>query len=134
VSEETGRSLVDVYGIATFYGPSAWSRGAGTWSVRASAPPVTSGVHREWLRNSNVSSASGPERRPPTGSFTLETVNCLGACALGPVVVIDGHCFSKVGRGKVRQLLDDASAGLGPATPAKAPSPSTSVVPGAITA
>ena len=26
--------------------------------------------------------------------FTLETVNCLGACALGPVVVVDGHYFS----------------------------------------
>ena len=23
-------------------------------------------------------------------AFTVETVNCLGACALGPVVVIDG--------------------------------------------
>jgi pyruvate/2-oxoglutarate dehydrogenase complex dihydrolipoamide dehydrogenase (E3) component len=23
--------------------------------------------------------------------FTLETVNCLGACALGPVTVIDGR-------------------------------------------
>jgi (2Fe-2S) ferredoxin len=44
--------------------------------------------------------------------FTLETVNCLGACALGPVVVIDGHYFSKVRRLKVKQLLDKAREGF----------------------
>ncbi len=43
--------------------------------------------------------------------FTLETLNCLGACALGPVVVIDGHYFSKVRKSKVSQLLDDARNG-----------------------
>ena len=46
------------------------------------------------------------------GLFTLETVNCLGACALGPVVVVDGHYFSKVRKPQVRKLLDDARAGL----------------------
>jgi len=45
--------------------------------------------------------------------FTLETVNCLGACALGPVVVIDGHYFSKVRKSKVSQLLDDSRNGHG---------------------
>ncbi len=40
--------------------------------------------------------------------FTLETVNCLGACALGPVVVIDGEYHgqmtgAKAGR-QVRKL------------------------------
>ncbi|UCG71067.1 MAG: NAD(P)H-dependent oxidoreductase subunit E, partial [Thermoplasmata archaeon] len=29
----------------------------------------------------------------PDLKFTLETVNCLGACALGPVVVIDGEYY-----------------------------------------
>ena len=44
--------------------------------------------------------------------FTLETVNCLGACALGPVVVIDGHYFTKVRKSKVGQLLDNALKGF----------------------
>jgi NADH-quinone oxidoreductase subunit E len=30
--------------------------------------------------------------------FTLETVNCLGCCAIGPVVVVDGKYFSYVKR------------------------------------
>lgn len=28
--------------------------------------------------------------------FTLETVNCLGACALGPIVVIDGEYHGRI--------------------------------------
>ncbi len=34
-----------------------------------------------------------PDRR-----FTLETVNCLGCCAIGPVVVVDGKYHSYVKR------------------------------------
>ncbi len=33
--------------------------------------------------------------------FTLETVNCLGACALGPVVVIDGEYHGQVTGAKI---------------------------------
>jgi NADH-quinone oxidoreductase subunit E len=37
--------------------------------------------------------------------FTLETVNCLGACALGPVVVVDGEYYGDVSSVKVTRLL-----------------------------
>ena len=37
--------------------------------------------------------------------FSLETVNCLGACALGPVVVIDGEYFGQMGPEKIGDLL-----------------------------
>jgi len=37
--------------------------------------------------------------------FTLETVNCLGACALGPVVVIDGEYHGQMtGAKSVRRV------------------------------
>jgi (2Fe-2S) ferredoxin len=48
----------------------------------------------------------------PDRSFTLEKVACLGACALGPIVVIDGHYFSNVKPGSVRKILDQAKSGL----------------------
>jgi NADH-quinone oxidoreductase subunit E len=38
-------------------------------------------------------------------TFTLETVNCLGACALGPVLVIDGEYFGQMTPEKVEDLL-----------------------------
>jgi NADH-quinone oxidoreductase subunit E len=30
------------------------------------------------------------------GAYTLETVNCLGACALGPLVTVNGEYYSKM--------------------------------------
>ena len=112
VSEETGRSLVDVYGIATFYRAfSLIPRGKhlvcaclGTACHVRGAPRVVEELERQLGIHA--------EQTTPDGEFTLETVNCLGACALGPVVVIDGRYFSKVTRSKVRQLLDEASAGF----------------------
>src|SRR4030067_2428811 len=37
--------------------------------------------------------------------FTLETVNCLGCCALGPVVEIDGQYHGKLSSANVEKLL-----------------------------
>ena len=37
--------------------------------------------------------------------FTLETVNCLGCCALGPVVEIDRQYFGKLNAAKLDKLL-----------------------------
>ncbi|MDY0170132.1 MAG: NAD(P)H-dependent oxidoreductase subunit E [Thermoguttaceae bacterium] len=111
VARASGRSLVDVYGIATFY--SAFSlrpRGKhlicaclGTACHVRGGPGVVEEIERQLgIRQGETT---------PDGLFTLETVNCLGACALGPVVVIDGHYFSKVRKTQVRRLLDDTLAG-----------------------
>ncbi len=37
--------------------------------------------------------------------FTVETVNCFGACALGPLVVIDGVYHAKMTQTKTKKLL-----------------------------
>lgn len=37
--------------------------------------------------------------------FTLETVNCLGACALGPVMVLDGAYHGHLTAGKVETIV-----------------------------
>jgi len=41
----------------------------------------------------------------PDRNFTLETVNCLGVCAAGPVVAIDGQYFGKMSAAKVEGTL-----------------------------
>jgi NADH-quinone oxidoreductase subunit E len=38
--------------------------------------------------------------------YTLETVNCVGACALGPIVVIDGNYSGEMTSGRVKPLLE----------------------------
>ena len=41
-----------------------------------------------------------PDRR-----FTYETVRCLGACGLGPVLVIDEDVHGRIKPGKVKEIL-----------------------------
>ncbi len=41
----------------------------------------------------------------PDFKFTLETVNCVGACALGPIVIIDGKYHGQMTPDKVSSVL-----------------------------
>ena len=51
-----------------------------------------------------------PGETTPDRMFTLERVNCLGACALGPVVVLDGEYHPKMAPNKLRRLLESVYA------------------------
>jgi NADH-quinone oxidoreductase subunit E len=113
VADRTGRSLVDVYGVATFYksfsleprGRHLISVCLGTACHVRSAPIVA----EEFQRQLGLKRGSGTTE---DREFTLERVNCLGACALGPIVVVDGHYFSNVGTGNVRKIISKARKGL----------------------
>jgi len=37
--------------------------------------------------------------------FSLDTVNCVGCCALGPVMVIDGEYHGKMAPAKAEEVL-----------------------------
>jgi NADH-quinone oxidoreductase subunit E len=47
----------------------------------------------------------GPGETTPDRMFSLETVNCLGCCAIGPTVVIDGTYYSQVSAEDVPGLV-----------------------------
>jgi len=115
VAEASGRPLVEVYGIATFYkafrlkprGKHSMVVCLGTACHVRGAPAVAEEVERQLGIKAGETT--------PDGEFTFETVNCLGACALGPVAVIDGRYNSKTSRTGVRRLIEDARAGTGTA-------------------
>jgi NADH:ubiquinone oxidoreductase subunit E len=112
VAQQTGRSLVDIYGVATFYRAfSLQPRGKHLLSVcLGTACHVRGGpvIAAEFERELGVK----PGGTTPDREFTFETVNCLGACALGPIVVVDGHYFSNVAPVKVKQIVEQVRAGL----------------------
>ncbi len=105
VSEKTGRSMVDLYGIATFYRSfSLKPRGRHTISVCLGTACHVRGAPtlvEEFQRQLNVK----PGETTADGAITLETVNCLGACALGPIVVGGSQYYSKVEPLKVKGIL-----------------------------
>jgi NADH:ubiquinone oxidoreductase subunit E len=112
VAERSGTSLVDIYGVATFYKAfSLEPRGEHVCSVcvgTACHVRNASAVCEEFSKELGVAAGRTTEDR----LFTLETVNCLGACALGPIVVVDGHYFSNVDRRRVPEILAKTRVGL----------------------
>ncbi len=112
VAEETGRSLVDIYGAATFYKAfSLKPRGKHLVSVCLGTACHVRGGPAIAQEVQNLLGIKAGETTPDN-EFTLETVNCLGACALGPVMVIDGRYFPKVQVSKVSEILNRAQTGL----------------------
>ena len=49
----------------------------------------------------------GPGETTPDGLFTLERVNCLGTCALAPVVTVNNKYHGKMSISKMMKLIDD---------------------------
>lgn len=47
------------------------------------------------------------EGTTPDLKFTFRRVNCLGCCAMGPVMVIDGDYYGHMTTGKVNDILED---------------------------
>jgi NADH-quinone oxidoreductase subunit E len=47
----------------------------------------------------------GPGETTKDGLFTVETVNCLGACAISPVMVVDGRFHSRIKPDEVDGIL-----------------------------
>ena len=105
VAEETGRPLVDVYGVATFYrfftlkprGKHLVCACLGTACHVRGAPRVLN----------TVQDLTGirPGETDLELKFSLETVNCLGCCALGPVVEIDGKTHGNVSAANTSDVL-----------------------------
>jgi len=46
-----------------------------------------------------------PGETTADGAFTLEAVNCLGACALGAIMVMDGKYHAHMSPDKLRKLI-----------------------------
>ncbi|HWQ77688.1 MAG TPA: NAD(P)H-dependent oxidoreductase subunit E [Anaerovoracaceae bacterium] len=47
-----------------------------------------------------------PGDTSPDGTFSLETVNCLGSCALAPVMVVNGDYYGSVTQAMVGKILE----------------------------
>jgi len=105
VSERLGVPLSQIYSVATFYHAfSLVPRGRHTISVCTGTACHVRGAEQVLSRLETVLGIR-PGEVTRDGQFTLETVNCLGCCALGPVVVIDGEYEGQMTIKKVDRLL-----------------------------
>ena len=82
------------------------ARWASTSSTCAWAPPAMWPGRRSCWRRSVRKSTSPSGGRTPDGLFTLQRVNCVGACALAPVVRVgNDETFGRVGPREARRLV-----------------------------
>ncbi len=107
VSEGLGLPLSQVYSVATFFKAfSLKPRGRHSIAVCLGTACHVRGAVRIL---EEVERELGINRGETTKDFkyTLETVNCVGACALGPIVIADGEYSGQMKTDKVRPLLEN---------------------------
>ena len=104
-SARFGVPLSQVYGVATFYNAfSLKPKGRHCLNVCMGTACHVRGSPRVLDRlETKLGVPAGETTRDR--QYTLETVNCLGACALGPIVVSDGEYSGQMTPQKVDVLL-----------------------------
>jgi len=105
VAETLEIPLIHIIGVATFYHSfSLEPKGEHQVTVcMGTACHVRGGpkILDEFEKKLGVESGQTTE----DGLFTLETVACLGCCAIGPVVVVDSDYYAQTSIRKVRAIL-----------------------------
>jgi NADH-quinone oxidoreductase subunit E len=97
-----------VFGVATFYAHFALEpKGKhviricdGTACHVKQSLPVLNALHKKL-------GTSGKSKTSPDMMFTVETVACLGACGLAPVVVIDEQVYGQITPERAVALIDE---------------------------
>jgi len=106
IKAHVGTSLGDLFALATFYkalslkpmGKHIIKLCDGTACHMRGAQNLVGGVKR------HLGISAG--ERTEDGQFSLELVNCVGSCALAPVIIIDETYYSRVTLEALPQILD----------------------------
>ncbi len=105
VAKKLGIPLIDVYSVATFYRSfSLKPRGKHLITVcLGTACHVRGGQRIVEAISRELGIKPGDTTKDM--KFSLETVNCLGCCAIGPIVVIDGEYYGGMTSQKALSLI-----------------------------
>ena len=105
LSQKLGIPITQIYHIATFYKAfSLIPQGRHTVSVCLGTACHVRGAPRLLDRVTDTLNIS-PGETSVDYKFTLKTVNCLGCCALGPVMVVDGEYYGKPSTKEIEQVI-----------------------------
>lgn len=105
VSQKTGVPLIEIYRVATFYKSFSLTP-KGRHKVVACSGTACHLRGSERI-TSEISRLLGVQPGDTTadGIYTLEKVNCLGACALAPLLVIDGRYHANLTPGGAAKII-----------------------------
>ncbi len=106
VSKSLDIPLTTIYEVATFYKAfSLEPKGRHTIQVCLGTACHVRGGERilNYLENRLGIKCGGTTKDL---TFSLESVNCLGACALGPILRVDKKYFGKIDSSKIEPILE----------------------------
>lgn len=106
VAQRLQMDLTNLYGVATFYksfsltpkGKHSITLCCGTACHVRGGPKLL----REVSKLLNIE----PGQTTPDKTFSLHAVNCLGVCAIGPVMMVDRKYYGEMNWVKARRLLE----------------------------
>ncbi|MEU3980871.1 formate dehydrogenase subunit gamma [Streptomyces sp. NPDC026672] len=108
LARELNLSRADVHGVVSFYHDFREAP-AGRTTVRICRAEACQALGANALvacAQERTGTALGETRAD--GSVTVEQVFCLGNCALGPSVEVDGQVLGRVSPDRLRSILDEA--------------------------
>lgn len=100
-------SLAKLYGIATFY--KALSLNPRGRNIIRVCDGTACHIRSSQLLIDEIHGLLGinPGETTADGEFTLETVNCLGSCAIAPVLVLNEVYHGKVTSARLREIIGE---------------------------
>ena len=109
ISRKLGISAAKVFGVVTFYSFFTMEpKGKHVISVCMGTACFVKGADKilnEFRNRLNIKEGSSTE----DGMFTIDTLRCVGACGLAPVVIVDGKVFGRVKVGDVENIIKQYS-------------------------
>jgi len=109
VAEELALPIHRVYSVATFYNVfSLKPKGRNIVKVCMGSACHVRGAGRIMEEIERALNLKNGETTPD-GNFSLESVNCLGACALGPIMVLNKEYNGHITPAKVEKILKKAA-------------------------
>jgi NADH-quinone oxidoreductase subunit E len=111
LSEKLETPLRDIYGVASFYKSFSFSPKGNhvLTTCLGTACHVRGGQKIADAINNELKIHEG--ETTGDGMFTHETANCLGCCAIGPIVMVDGEYNSGIRPGSIKKFIRDIRTG-----------------------
>ena len=107
IAKVTGLPESRVYAVASFYAQFRFTpRGKHTIMVCRGTACHVRGAGRILEVVQDVTGLK-PGLTDQDFKFSLETVNCVGCCALGPVMIVDGEHHGKLAPAKSKDVLNN---------------------------
>ena len=106
VSEETGISVAEIYGVVTFYSFfSLTPKGKYVIGCCLGTACYVKGGQQVIDKFGEILGIK-PGQTTRDGLFTLDALRCIGACGIAPAVTINGTVYPKMEVSKVKGVVD----------------------------